>query len=146
MAPHTYQHHSPDPILGIRIGVNAVDIANAERLAPRGKVMQRAAQLALVQFKTQPRNAAPTIRVENIRTAQIEFGGKPAERRPLEAKDLKRMIRVDEAIERERNKVARERYAENRARREAAAAAKRAERAEKRAARKAAKEAAAAAQ
>lgn len=139
---HTYGFTSVDPILGIRLGVNAADLANREGLAPRGPVMKLAAQLALLQHQKAPRNAAPTLRVENIRTAQIQCGGKPSDRRELEVVDVKRMLTVDAEVERERNRIARERYAANRARREAAKAAKAAERKAKAAARKAAKAAA----
>lgn len=139
---HSYSHHAPDPILGIRLGVNAADYANAEGLRPRGDVMKLAAQLAILQHSKAPRNARPTLRLENIKTAEIQCGGKKKDRRELEVADVKRMLSVDAETETERNRIARVRYAENRARREAAKEAKRAEAKAKREARKAAKEAA----
>jgi hypothetical protein len=143
MGEHVYGFTSTDPILGIRLGVNAADYANAKGLAPRGNVMRLAVQLADVQMRTAPKNARRTLRLENIKAAEIQCGGKKAERRQLEEGDLRRMVSTDAEMEAERSRIARARYAETKARKEAAAAAKKAERAAKRAAKKAEKEAAA---
>lgn len=144
---HSYSHHSADPILGIRLGVNAVAIAEGKTslcgyLPPRGATMKLAAELAVLQYQKAPRNAAPTLRVENIKAALIATGGKPADRRSIETEDLRTMLSVDAETEAQRNKIARTRYAETKAMREAAAEAKRAERKAKRDAAKAKKEAA----
>ena len=138
---HIFSHYGADPILGIRLGVNVCSKLNAlppsRALSPRGAILKRAAEVAVVRHKSGGIGPATlTLILEDLEVAVREKAGE------LDADTLKSLIRgggtAQAAVEKERNQIARTRYAETKAQKLAAAEAKKAEARAKREARKAA--------